>query len=108
MANASRSFDGETFDPRLDGKRLTSQLDRVREFMLSDLVKYTDGWEPLWMIVAKAGGSEAGVSARLRDLRKPRFGGYIVERRRKAGCRSVWEYRVLRPPSKPEQMRLLA
>ena len=37
---------------------------------------------------------EAGVSARIRDLRKPRFGGYNVERRR-AGKDGLFEYRIV-------------
>jgi len=33
-------FDGETFDDKLDGPRLTKQLERVREFMLDRVWEY--------------------------------------------------------------------
>ena len=81
-------FDGETFDPKEDGERLTGQLARVRNQM-------ADGrWFTLNYLASLVGGSEAGVSARIRDLRKPKFGGYRVERRRVPGERGVWEYRL--------------
>jgi hypothetical protein len=51
-------------------------------------------WRTLEKIHAFAGGSEAAVSARPRDLRKPRFCGYRVERRR-CVCSNLWEYRLL-------------
>ena len=85
-------FDGMTFSPTLDGPRLTSQLEAVKALML-------DGrWRSLPYIAGYARGSEAGISARLRDLRKAKFGGYQVERRRVAG--GLYEYRVLPPVSK--------
>jgi len=37
--------------------------------------------------------SESAVSARVRDLRKPQYGGYNVISRPRHGC-SAWEYRV--------------
>ena len=41
-------------------------------------------------------GSEAGISARLRDLRKPQHGGRDVDRRRRGeASRGLWEYRLL-------------
>jgi hypothetical protein len=49
-------------------------------------------WRTLGEIQAACGGSEAAVSARLRDLRKVRHQSHIVERRRVAG--GLWEYRV--------------
>ena len=68
-------FDGATFQPERDGYRLTRQLDRVKELML-------DGqWRSLSDITSVVGGSEAGVSARLRDLRKPRNGAFVVNKR---------------------------
>ena len=69
-------FDGDTYEPALDGPRLTTQFRRVFAFM-SD-----QRWHTLAELALAVAGSEAAVSARLRDLRKPRFGGYLVNRRR--------------------------
>lgn len=83
------SFDGPTFDKERDGARLTSQLDHVREIM-------RDGkWRTLAEIhslIPKS--SEAGISARLRDLRKARHGSWKVERRNVGG--GLWQYRVVK------------
>lgn len=82
-------FDGTTYDRALDGQRLGTQLERVRALM-------ADGqWRTLAEIAAAVGGSEAGVSARLRDMRKVKFGGADVRgRRREPG---LWEYAVVEP-----------
>lgn len=85
------SFDGATFDPALDEHRLRSQLGRVYALM-------NDGqWRTIAEVKAQARGSEGGVHARLRDLRKLKFGAYVVERRR---CgdeqRGLYEYRLRR------------
>lgn len=67
-------FDGDTFVSDRDGARLTAQLESVRELMI-------DGRPRTLSEIAEAvQAPEASVSARLRDLRKPRFGNYIVER----------------------------
>jgi hypothetical protein len=65
-------------------------LERVRALM-GDGKRRT-----LSEITAVVGGSEAGVSARLRDLRKPRFGSASVRRARRAGHDGLWEYWVER------------
>jgi hypothetical protein len=82
--------DGEAFDRALDGKRLNAQTQKV-----FDLMK--DGqWRTLAAISEATGAPEASVSARLRDLKKRKFGGFRVERRRVGEGRSgLWEYRVL-------------
>ena len=81
------NFDGETYNEVRDGPRLASQLDRVTHLM-------RDGrWRTLGEIANAVEGSEPAVSARLRDLRKPRFGAWTVERRYVAG--GLWEYRVI-------------
>lgn len=85
-------FDGATFDDALDADRLTRQLDAVRRWMLGH------GWQSLVEIADGAGygvAAVASISARLRDLRKPKFGGYVVERRRRTA--GTWEYRILPP-----------
>jgi hypothetical protein len=79
-------FDGSTYDPRLDAVRLTRQLYRVWD-ALNDY-----RWHTLSELAGRAGGSEAGVSARIRDYRKPRFGGHTIERRRVDG--GLWQYRL--------------
>jgi hypothetical protein len=57
-----------------DHERLRSLLQRVFKLM-------KDGhWRTLPEIVSVTGGTEASVSARLRDLRKDKFGGYDVDR----------------------------
>ena len=81
-------FDGETYDPGEDKNRLSKLLGRV-------WVAMADGrWHTLAWIHAQAGGSEASVSARLRDLRKKRFGEYDVQRRRVTFGGGAWEYRM--------------
>ena len=83
-------FDGETFEPEHDRARLSGQLGRVRSLM-------RDGaWRTLAEIVAVVGGSEAGVSARLRDFRKRQFGSHEVERRRRGDAADgLYEYRLI-------------
>lgn len=83
------TFDGVTFEPEHDQARLETQLVRVRKFMI------TGGWRTLREIAKATGGTEASVSARLRDLRKSKFGAWTVERRpRGERKRGLWEYHV--------------
>jgi hypothetical protein len=52
----------------------------------------TANWRTLAEIETATGFPQASISARLRDLRKPKFGPYIVERQRRRP--GTWEYRV--------------
>lgn len=82
-------MDAPTYSGDLDGERLTSQLDAVLALM-------QDGtWRTLGEIRAAIGrGSEAGLSARLREIRGSRRGQ--VERRRRGDPKQgLWEYRCL-------------
>jgi len=82
------TFGGETFDAKIDGPRLKGQLELVRQFML-------DGrWHDLEEIARSTGTSMLSVSARVRDLRKPQFGGYMLEVKR-VGQSGLWFYRVI-------------
>lgn len=81
-------FDGVTFDADIDGPRLTRQLDHVRNMLLAHRGEFFT----LGELRAVAGGSEAGISARIRDLRKARNGGHDVQRRRRDG--GLWEYGI--------------
>lgn len=91
MIQSTLNFDGVTFVPELDGKRLGDQLVAVRTLMLDGL------WRTLREISDEVGAPEASVSARLRDLRKPQFGKYSVERRRRGlPGNGLFEYRLIR------------
>lgn len=81
-----RAFDGSSYKSDRDYERLSGQLGKV-----FDLMK--DGqWRTLAEIQGVVGGSEAGVSARLRDLRKYRNGSHLIEREHIAD--GLYKYRV--------------
>jgi hypothetical protein len=82
------SFGGSTYQPEFDYSRLTGQLLRVYHRM-------KDGrWYSLADIAEYAGGSEAACSARLRDLRKPKYGSHEIDRRR-IGKSGLFQYRCI-------------
>ena len=85
---ALHHFDGATFEPSRDARRLTNQFNRVlaalrdgREYTLSELHEIT-------------GDPEASISARLRDLRKPRFGSHEI--RARYIRRGLFGYRLIK------------
>lgn len=108
--------DGPGLEPS-DQARLSTLLERVRAFMVFgrfiidvdeheerelwtkvDLtpVEFAERWFTLREISSYTGGSEASVSARLRDLRKPKFGGWDVQRRHRGDPKKgLFEYRAV-------------
>ena len=80
------AFDGVTYDAPRDHERLKGQLQSVFELMKDER------WRTLETIKGLCGGSDASVSARLRDLRKTKYGSHQVDRRHRVG--GIWEYRV--------------
>src|SRR3990167_7349824 len=77
---------GQTYDETRDGSRLNHQAQLVWSAMTDHR------WHTLAEIAAATGCPEASVSARLRDFRKPTFGGHQVLRRRRG--ESLFEYRI--------------
>lgn len=67
-------FDGATYSEPRDGVRLNAQLSRVYVALKSHR------WLTLDEIAAMTGDPPASVSARIRDLRKSRFGSCQIER----------------------------
>ncbi len=82
-------FDGPCYIPEYDQRRLTGQLLRIFDSM-------SDGaWRTLSEIEAVTGDPQASISAQLRHLRRPRFGGHTVEKRRRGEpSAGWWEYRI--------------
>ena len=89
MIQANLDFNGPCYDPKLDKDRLTHQIKRIYDCM-------KDGtWRTLDEIYAQTGDPPASISAQLRHLRKERFGGYEVEKRRRGiETRGLWEYKL--------------
>jgi hypothetical protein len=85
-----------------DRETMRTQLETVRDIMLS--AADCDAWLTLTEISRMTRYGEASISAQLRHLRKPEFGGFCVEKRRRDGeCTEFnasisapgkWEYRI--------------
>ncbi len=83
-------FDGETYDASKDQVRLGTQMQRVFDVL-------QDGkWHTLPEISERTAAPEASVSARIRDLRKERFGSHKVKRKRVADA-GLWKYKLKLP-----------
>ena len=87
--------DGDTYEEPFDKSRLNGQMLAVYEAMVE--------WRPNeWFTLSEltqavrnltgGGDTEAAVSARIRDLRKNKFGSFSVESERIEG--GLWRYRV--------------
>lgn len=85
--NGDRS--GKTFSRARDGERLSRQARAVWNAMRDKR------WRTLPELASVLGEPQQSISARLRDLRKPRFGGLDVQRQYAGN--GVWAYRVLTP-----------
>jgi hypothetical protein len=92
-------FDGESYETERDFDRLHSQYQRVWNVMKDSK------WRTLYQIhVAINGlGTEAAISARLRDFRKEKFGNHTVNRRYLHD--GLFEYQLI-PNVKPVQLEL--
>ena len=86
-------FDGETYEPERDRERIGRQILCVRSAM-SD-----HRWHVLAEIARTCNASEASVSARLRDLRKRKFGAHDIEREYIGA--GLWHYRMAEPEERP-------
>lgn len=86
-------FAGRTFVPNRDEARLRGQEMAVFKVL-------QDGeWHTLNELAEKCGGSTQAISARIRDLRKPEFGGFDVKAENFGG--GLWKYRLIALPSQP-------
>lgn len=84
---------GPDYDEAIDGPRIHTQMDRIRDWMLAIY--------PVWKTLAEIENvlkfPQASISAQLRHLRKKKFGGYVVEKQRRQADKGTWEYRIYKP-----------
>ena len=85
-------FDGPDYSAELDHSRLTGQIERVYNAMASH------EWLTLDEIHSRTGDPQASISAQLRHLRKPRFGGLTINKRRRGeATNGLYEYQLGAP-----------
>jgi hypothetical protein len=84
-------FDGRSYEPTRDGDRLNTQLAAVRHIL-------ADGrWHTMTEIGRELSAigifaTETSISARIRDLRKTKFGAHDVQSR--YVDKGLWAYRM--------------
>ena len=83
-------FDGSNYIRDLDKVRLAGQMKSIF-YLMRDCE-----WRTLNEIAWITGFGEASISAQLRNLRKAKFGGHIViKRRRGYKEKGLWEYSLM-------------
>ena len=77
-------------------QHLARAIDLVHQVMAQN------DWLTLFEVQAKVQAlpsgrffSETCISARIRDLRKDKHGGHTVDRRKRAGTRNLYEYKLI-------------
>jgi len=84
-------FDGRTYEPEHDQTRLAGGMKGVYECMKDGKWRTLGEIEVEGMLDIPA----QSISARLRDLRKVRFGAHTVERQRRGKpWAGLWEYKL--------------
>lgn len=73
--SSNSDFDGADYQPDRDRRRLRGQIKRIFDLMKDGRYRSLDE------IASITGDPHASVSAQLRNMRKPKFGGHIVNRR---------------------------
>ncbi len=115
---------GSMYDVELDGDRALTQLEVIRDVLLSaaecaesaavrmmrgGMPPEDGGWMTLHELGELTGYGEASISAQIRHLRKQEFGGYLVAKRRRGmDKQGVWEYRILGRAERRVFLRLFA
>jgi len=89
---------GPSYRSDLDGRRLHSKQAKLRDFMLAINERFLTLSEIQTRLEARFGERfpTPSVSAYLRHLKKPQFGSFRLEKRRRSGAAidGVWEYRL--------------
>lgn len=108
MKRRRESTYGPAYEAAYDRARLRTQTEIIREVMLSAADPAVRDWLTLREIELLTHFPQASISAQLRHLRKPAFGGWVVEKRRRGpAATGLWEYRVLPPGVAAAQRELL-
>jgi hypothetical protein len=83
---------GPAFEPQ-DLDRILDQMERIKSVMLYNSA--LGRWLTLAEVEEMTGDPQASISAQMRHLRKAKFGGYTVDKRRRS--EGTWEYFIEEP-----------
>lgn len=82
-------FDGPDYIEKYDQKRLTGQMLRIFNLMKDGTFRTLSEIEQI------TGDPQASISAQIRHLKKPRFGGHEVNKRRRGDpSNGLFEYQL--------------
>jgi len=88
-------FDGAVYDSKKDWARLSGQILRIWRIIQDGKWRTVEEINSRIMVEHSHYDPECSISAQLRNLRKERFGGHIIEKRRRGEEESaLWEYRL--------------
>lgn len=76
-------------DPKIDFDRLQGQTKRIHDLMIDGVYRTLSEIENI------TGDPQPSISSQLRHLRKIRFGGFILNKRRRNENGGTWEYQLL-------------
>ena len=83
------SIDGASYNPAVDGSRLSKQFLDVWNCLK------IGGWWSLADIESYTGHPQSSISARIRDFRKAKFGSHNTERKRAEKRKGTFVYRLV-------------
>jgi hypothetical protein len=86
-------FSGADYQPEIDFKPLIDQFKRIKNLMMDGRARTVDEIISAIKVPGKMDGANA-VQAQLRNMRKPKFGGYTIVRNRRGETRES-EYRLI-------------
>lgn len=100
---------GPAYSEQYDKVRIGKQMEAIRDTMLRSQQWFTLG--EIDRLLQQSGHMfpQTSISANLRNLRKPQFGSYILEKRPRGNrYQGLWEYRLFPPkPKTAVQLELL-
>jgi hypothetical protein len=86
--------DSSMFSSQFAGRQIISQTEIIRDVLLSAAECSPEGgWMTLRELAELTDYRETAISAQLRRLRAPKYGSFVIDKRRRSAS-FEWEYRI--------------
>jgi hypothetical protein len=94
LKEASMAGDNFISSYHIVGRQIASQTEIIRDVLLSAAECSPDGgWMTLRELADLTAYRETAISAQLRRLRAPKYGSFVIDKRRRSASFD-WEYRI--------------